>query len=605
MELNSNQKVRKLKLVLSTKSLRPINSCSNIYKSKVKVNNSILKKKILSIHNYESNFKELSIKNLSTNNKLPIFKNESSDEEIKSHDFSSYSIKKYRQKIIDNEKEKELLLKKINFKKKNKTKHFNTNSILSKTKNSSNNSLTNLNIVNDNYMDETQTMNFFPNIGIKINKQKKFLFLRETLENFHKSIHEIRKNKIARYCLNNKYHNILEQIENEKSKLDLIKHKIETNKEYLEKYMKILTKNILDLKGIIEKENVILNNYKTNYNKLKSEINYIQYDVDRLKKKKMYFCRYKTLLLQIKFNVLELNEVDEKLLIEYGMDNCKKVEINKKIVYYDDTNDNNFKQYIPRKNPPIFNSFFEFEQFFKNKESKIINYCMKYINNRNILNLENDLKLLKEKAKNDEKYIKDKIFYEENYLLNLKLAQKKLLSFKQFLIHNNKYIFNEKLMINLKNLLSKILSNQFILEYVHSHYIIKNNFFSKKEQKKEKKNIIIEGLAFLEEVVNNIIKERNKYKKNIKIYISTSNKYLLNKNVKNNKKLFEEIKIEKEKKMINFLLNGYPYIYKPNHRIEDYLKYSKFNSHNKKKKYINNDTQKEYIDELENFINFK
>ena len=29
--------------------------------------------------------------------------------------------------------------------------------------------------------------------------------------------------------------------------------------------------------------------------------------------------------------------------------------------------------------------------------------------------------------------------------------------------------------------------------------------------------------------------------------------------------------------MINFLLNGYPYIYKSNHRIEDYLKYSKFN----------------------------
>ena len=89
------------------------------------------------------------------------------------------------------------------------------------------------------------------------------------------------------------------------------------------------------------------------------------------------------------------------------------------------------------------------------------------------------------------------------------------------------------------------------------------------------------------------------------MYLSTSNKYLLNKNVKNNKKLFEEIKIEKEKKMINFLLNGYPYIYKSNHRIEDYLKYSKFNSHNKKQKNINNDIHKEYIDELDNFINFK
>ena len=614
MKLNCNQKISKLKIVLSTKSLTPINSCSNFYKSNIKVNNSILKKNILSIHNHEYTLKELSqkniikknfsLKNLSTNNKLSSFKSESSDDEIKSYDFS-HSIKKYKQKINDNRKEKELLLKKIKFKNKNKTKHFNTNSFLSKTQNSSNNSLTNLNNLNENYINETKIMKFFPNIGSKKNEKRNNLFLRGTLRNFNKSVREIRKNKIIRYCLNNEYNNILEQIENENSKLDLIKYKIETNKILLEKYMKILTKNVLNLKGIIEEENKILNNYKNNYNKLKSEINYIQYDVDRLKKKKMYFCRYKTLLLQIKFNVLELNEVNEKLLIEYGMDNCKRIEINKKIVYYDDTNDNNFKQYIPRKNPPIFNSLFEFEQFFINKELKIINYCMKYINTKNNLNLENELKFLKEKDKNDEKYIKEKILYEEKYLLNLKLNHKKLLSIKNILVEKNKYSFKEKQKINLKNLLTKILNNQFLLEYVHSHYEIKNNFFSKKEQKNDKNNILIDGLAFLEEVVNNIMKETNKYKKNRKIYISTSNEYLLNKNIINNKKLFEETKIEKEKKIINFLLNGYPYIYKPKHKIADNLKYSKLNSHNNKKKNINNDSQKEYIEQLDNFINFK
>ena len=130
-------------------------------------------------------------------------------------------------------------------------------------------------------------------------------------------------------------------------------------------------------------------------------------------------------------------------------------------------------------------------------------------------------------------------------------------------------------------------------------------FFQKKKQKNDKNNILIDGLAFLEEVVNNIMKETNKYKKNRKIYISTSNEYLLNKNIINNKKLFEETKIEKEKKIINFLLNGYPYIYKPKHKIADNLKYSKLNSHNNKKKNINNDSQKEYIEQLDNFINFK
>ena len=614
MELNCNQKIPKLKITLSTKSLRSINSCSNFYKNNIKVNNSILKKKILTIHNYEYNVKELlkknilkkgiSLKNLSTNNKFPSFKNESSDDDIKSfNDISIHS--KYKQKIIDNKKEKELLIKKIKLKNKNKIKHFYTNSILSKTKNSSNNSLTNYNNINEHYMNETKSMKFYPNIGYKMNKPRNFLFLRETLGNFNKSVREMRKNKFVRYSLNKKYNDILEQIENEKSKLDLIQYKIETNKKLLEKYMQILTKNLLNLKGKIEEENKILNNYKIYYKKLKSEINYIQYDVDRLKNKKMYFCRYKTLLLQIKFNVLELNEIDEKILLEYGMENCKRINLNQKIIYYDDTNDNNIGQYIPRKNPSIFKNLFEFEQFFINKELKIIKYCMKYIKTNNIIYLENELKTLKEKDKNDEKNIQEKILSDEKYLLNLKLHQKQLLSIKKVLIQKNKYILNVKIMINLENLISTIVNNKFILEYIYSHYEIKNNIFSKKKEN-ENSNIIIDGLAFLEEVVNNIMKETNIYKKkNIKKYISVSNKYILNKNLMNNKKLIEESKIGKEKKMIDFLLKGYPYIFKPIRKIEDKLKFSKLKSQNLKKKNMNNDLQKEYIDELEKFIKFK
>ena len=44
MKLNCNQKTSKLKLVLNSKSLKPINSCSNFDKSDIKVNNSILKR---------------------------------------------------------------------------------------------------------------------------------------------------------------------------------------------------------------------------------------------------------------------------------------------------------------------------------------------------------------------------------------------------------------------------------------------------------------------------------------------------------------------------------------------------------------------------------
>ena len=566
---------------------------SNINQRYSNENHLILKKKILVIQhlNQLSNTMNFS----SQNNSFYTSKNyKKKSNENKEINFSCDRIKQYRLKIKNELKEKQLLFKKTRRKNNKETGNFYLNAILSRKKTLSDNSLSTIKLKNVSFNEYIKPKKFL--------QQKSFINSRETIQQFNKLINNKRKGELEKYYLNEYNKRIIEKYEKENTNLEIIRNKIATNKILLEKYFYTLSKYLIELNKIIEEESEILNNYRIEHNKIKSEVKYIQYKIDKKKNKKKFYCRFKALLLQMKYNSLELNNIDEKILEEYGMENCKKLQLNKNIIYYDDTNDNNIGEYIERKNPPIFKDLSEFERFFENKEYKILDYCQKYFKkNHSKLLEEEKMNLLKEENKISEKEIMELIYEKEKNLLNLKYHYKKLFSIKDF-FQKHENMINIKPMNNIHQMLKK--KNFFISQYMFLHYGIKNNF----DEKQDKiNNIIIKNLKYLEKVIN-ILKDKDKqYKKtneDIKVYDSIKNQYLLIKNLINNRKLIEEEKIKKKIEKINSKKRKY--IYKQNHKVCDNLNWLK-RKNNKNK--IQNQTvfepQKDNINELENYIKYK
>ena len=497
------------------------------------------------------------------------------------NDFSCDKVKRIRLKLNEDLKDQKLFLNKIKRKDLNETEKFYINSLLKK-KNSKNGNISknSLNFeqnktVSDSFSinnPEIKMLKFLP--SIYQNENLKLISKnRGTIQIFKDSIDGMRKSKYKKSVIDEVLKIKIENDENENIKIRLINSSIKINNNLLDKYIKNFGKYNLELNKISDDESYKLYLLNLELIKKKREVKELKFNILKLIQEKRRLCKYKVLFFQMKYNIKDLNEIQDKnLLKEYGLDNLKRIKEDNKYIYYDDTNDNN-NEYKPINNPPIFENIDNFEEILHWKQLRLLDLCIYYTENRNFKTLIRELEFQNEIYNSSYNDMINELNLTQEKLNDIKFLYDDLLLFRNNLYNQYEKSERESNMFNLKKQVFNIIKDPLIQNHAIKHFHLNYDFLKTNESyKKKKQNLLMDSLFFYETLINLIMDEEIKYKNTeykMNLYINAKKKYLVIKGIMKNKKYVEEMRIKREKKIEDILNKNDKFIIKPIRKIEN------------------------------------
>ena len=495
-------------------------------------------------------------------------------------DYSCDKVKRIRLKLNEDLKDQKLFLNKIKRKDLNETQKFYINSLLKK-KSSKNENISKTSLNFEQTKTVSDSFSFF-NPEIKMHKFLPSIYQNEnlklisknrgTIQIFKDSIDGMRKSKYKKSIIDEVLKIKNENDENEKIKLNVIKSNIKINNNLLEKYIKSFGKYNLELNRISDDESYKLYLLNLELIKKKREVKELKFNIFKLIQEKKRLCKYKVLFFQMKYNIKDLNQIQDKnLLKEYGLDNLKRIKEDNKYIYYDDTNDND-NEYKPIINPPIFENVEHFNEILHWKQLRLLDLCIYYTENRNFKTLLKELEFQNEIYNSSYNDMINELNLTQEKLNDIKFLYEDLLLFRNNLYNQYEQSERESNMINLKNQVYKIIKDPLIQNHAIKHFHLNYDFLKTTESyKKKKQNLLMDSLFFYETLINLIIdedckKKNSEYKMNL--YINAKKKYLVIKGIMKNKKYVEEMRIKREKKIEDILNKNDKFIIKPIRKIE-------------------------------------
>ena len=497
------------------------------------------------------------------------------------NDFSCDKVKRIRLKLNEDLKDQKLFLNKIKRKDLNETEKFYINSLLKK-KNSKNGNISknSLNFeqnktVSDSFSinnPEIKMLKFLP--SIYQNENLKLISKnRGTIQIFKDSVDGMRKSKYKKSVIDEVLKIKIENDENENIKIRLINSSIKINNNLLDKYIKNFGKYNLELNKISDDESYKLYLLNLELIKKKREVKELKFNILKLIQEKRRLCKYKVLFFQMKYNIKDLNEIQDKnLLKEYGLDNLKRIKEDNKYIYYDDTNDNN-NEYKPINNPPIFENIDNFEEILHWKQLRLLDLCIYYTENRNFKTLIRELEFQNEIYNSSYNDMINELNLTQEKLNDIKFLYDDLLLFRNNLYNQYEKSERESNMFNLKKQVFNIIKDPLIQNHAIKHFHLNYDFLKTNESyKKKKQNLLMDSLFFYETLINLIMDEEIKYKNTeykMNLYINAKKKYLVIKGIMKNKKYVEEMRIKREKKIEDILNKNDKFIIKPIRKIEN------------------------------------
>ncbi len=497
------------------------------------------------------------------------------------NDFSCDKVKRIRLKLNEDLKDQKLFLNKIKRKDLNETEKFYINSLLKK-KNSKNGNISknSLNFeqnktVSDSFSinnPEIKMLKFLP--SIYQNENLKLISKnRGTIQIFKDSIDGMRKSKYKKSVIDEVLKIKIENDENENIKIRLINSSIKINNNLLDKYIRNFGKYNLELNKISDDESYKLYLLNLELIKKKREVKELKFNILKLIQEKRRLCKYKVLFFQMKYNIKDLNEIQDKnLLKEYGLDNLKRIKEDNKYIYYDDTNDNN-NEYKPINNPPIFENIDNFEEILHWKQLRLLDLCIYYTENRNFKTLIRELEFQNEIYNSSYNDMINELNLTQEKLNDIKFLYDDLLLFRNNLYNQYEKSERESNMFNLKKQVLNIIKDPLIQNHAIKHFHLNYDFLKTTESyKKKKQNLLMDSLFFYETLINLIMDEEIKYKNTeykMNLYINAKKKYLVIKGIMKNKKYVEEMRIKREKKIEDILNKNDKFIIKPIRKIEN------------------------------------
>ena len=496
-------------------------------------------------------------------------------------DYSCDKVKRIRLKLNEDLKDQKLFLNKIKRKDLNETEKFYINSLLKK-KNSKNGNISknSLNFeqnktVSDSFSinnPEIKMLKFLP--SIYQNENLKLISKnRGTIQIFKDSIDGMRKSKYKKSVIDEVLKIKIENDENENIKIRLINSSIKINNNLLDKYIRNFGKYNLELNKISDDESYKLYLLNLELIKKKREVKELKFNILKLIQEKRRLCKYKVLFFQMKYNIKDLNEIQDKnLLKEYGLDNLKRIKEDNKYIYYDDTNDNN-NEYKPINNPPIFENIDNFEEILHWKQLRLLDLCIYYTENRNFKTLIRELEFQNEIYNSSYNDMINELNLTQEKLNDIKFLYDDLLLFRNNLYNQYEKSERESNMFNLKKQVFNIIKDPLIQNHAIKHFHLNYDFLKTTESyKKKKQNLLMDSLFFYETLINLIMDEEIKYKNTeykMNLYINAKKKYLVIKGIMKNKKYVEEMRIKREKKIEDILNKNDKFIIKPIRKIEN------------------------------------
>ena len=497
------------------------------------------------------------------------------------NDFSCDKVKRIRLKLNEDLKDQKLFLNKIKRKDLNETEKFYINSLLKK-KNSKNGNISknSLNFeqnktVSDSFSinnPEIKMLKFLP--SIYQNENLKLISKnRGTIQIFKDSVDGMRKSKYKKSVIDEVLKIKIENDENENIKIRLINSSIKINNNLLDKYIRNFGKYNLELNKISDDESYKLYLLNLELIKKKREVKELKFNILKLIQEKRRLCKYKVLFFQMKYNIKDLNEIQDKnLLKEYGLDNLKRIKEDNKYIYYDDTNDNN-NEYKPINNPPIFENIDNFEEILHWKQLRLLDLCIYYTENRNFKTLIRELEFQNEIYNSSYNDMINELNLTQEKLNDIKFLYDDLLLFRNNLYNQYEKSERESNMFNLKKQVFNIIKDPLIQNHAIKHFHLNYDFLKTTESyKKKKQNLLMDSLFFYETLINLIMDEEIKYKNTeykMNLYINAKKKYLVIKGIMKNKKYVEEMRIKREKKIEDILNKNDKFIIKPIRKIEN------------------------------------
>ena len=497
------------------------------------------------------------------------------------NDFSCDKVKRIRLKLNEDLKDQKLFLNKIKRKDLNETEKFYINSLLKK-KNSKNGNISknSLNFeqnktVSDSFSinnPEIKMLKFLP--SIYQNENLKLISKnRGTIQIFKDSVDGMRKSKYKKSVIDEVLKIKIENDENENIKIRLINSSIKINNNLLDKYIRNFGKYNLELNKISDDESYKLYLLNLELIKKKREVKELKFNILKLIQEKRRLCKYKVLFFQMKYNIKDLNEIQDKnLLKEYGLDNLKRIKEDNKYIYYDDTNDNN-NEYKPINNPPIFENIDNFEEILHWKQLRLLDLCIYYTENRNFKTLIRELEFQNEIYNSSYNDMINELNLTQEKLNDIKFLYDDLLLFRNNLYNQYEKSERESNMFNLKKQVFNIIKDPLIQNHAIKHFHLNYDFLKTNESyKKKKQNLLMDSLFFYETLINLIMDEEIKYKNTeykMNLYINAKKKYLVIKGIMKNKKYVEEMRIKREKKIEDILNKNDKFIIKPIRKIEN------------------------------------
>ena len=497
------------------------------------------------------------------------------------NDFSCDKVKRIRLKLNEDLKDQKLFLNKIKRKDLNETQKFYINSLLKK-KSSKNENISKTSLNFEQTKTVSDSFSFF-NPEIKMHKFLPSIYQNEnlklisknrgTIQIFKDSIDGMRKSKYKKSIIDEVLKIKNENDENENNKLQLIKSNIKINNNLLEKYIKSFGKYNLELNRISDDESYKLYLLNLELIKKKREVKELKFNILKLIQEKRRLCKYKVLFFQMKYNIKDLNQIQDKnLLKEYGLDNLKRIKEDNKYIYYDDTNDND-NEYKPIINPPIFENVEHFNEILHWKQLRLLDLCIYYTENRNFKTLIRELEFQNEIYNSSYNDMINELNLTQEKLNDIKFLYDDLLLFRNNLYNQYEKSERESNMINLKNQVYKIIKDPLIQNHAIKHFHLNYDFLNTKDiLKKKKQNILMDSLLFYENLINLIMDEEIKYKNTeykMNLYINAKKKYLVIKGIMKNKKYVEEMRIKRENQIENILNKNDKIIIKPIRKIEN------------------------------------
>ena len=496
-------------------------------------------------------------------------------------DYSCDKVKRIRLKLNEDLKDQKLFLNKIKRKDLNETQKFYINSLLKK-KSSKNENISKTSLNFEQTKTVSDSFSFF-NPEIKMHKFLPSIYQNEnlklisknrgTIQIFKDSIDGMRKSKYKKSIIDEVLKSINENDENEKIKLNVIKSNIKINNNLLEKYNKSFGKYILELNKISDDESYKLYTLNLELIKKKREVKELKFNILKLIQEKKRLCKYKVLFFQMKYNIKDLNEIQDKnLLKEYGLDNLKRIKEDNKYIYYDDTNDND-NEYKPIINPPIFENVEHFNEILHWKQLRLLDLCIYYTENRNFKTLIRELEFQNEIYNSSYNDMINELNLTQEKLNDIKFLYDDLLLFRNNLYNQYEKSERESNMFNLKKQVFNIIKDPLIQNHAIKHFHLNYDFLKTTESyKKKKQNLLMDSLFFYETLINLIMDEEIKYKNTeykMNLYINAKKKYLVIKGIMKNKKYVEEMRIKRENQIENILNKNDKIIIKPIRKIEN------------------------------------